>query len=44
MRSLAQVQAGIHVIAVNDLNEGFYTLRVWKGAQVQSGKVVVVRA
>lgn len=44
VRSLAQVQAGIHVIAVNDLNEGFYTLRVWKGAQVQSGKVVVVRA
>lgn len=44
VRSLAQMNAGIHVIAVNDLNEGFYTLRIWKGAQIQSGKVVVVRA
>lgn len=44
VRSLAQLSAGIHVVAVNDLNEGFYTLRIWKGAQVQSGKVVVVRA
>lgn len=44
VRSLAQLNAGIHVVAVNDLNEGFYTLRIWKGTQVQSGKVVVVRA
>lgn len=44
VRNLAQLSAGIHMVAVNDLNEGFYTLRIWKGAQVQSGKVVVVRA
>jgi len=44
VRSLAQLSAGTHTVPVNDLNEGFYTLRIWKGGQVQSGKVVVVRA
>ncbi len=44
VRSFTQMAAGTHTIPVNDLNEGFYTLRIWKNGQVQSGKVVVVRA
>jgi len=44
VHSLAQVQAGLHSIPVHDLPPGFYTLRIWKDGQVQSGKVMVVRA
>jgi hypothetical protein len=42
--TMAQVQAGTHTIAVNTLPPGYYTLRIWKDGQVQSGKVMVVRA
>ena len=44
VHSLAQVQAGLHSIPVNNLPPGFYTLRIWKDGQVQSGKVMVVRS
>lgn len=44
VRNLTQLSAGLHTIAVQDLPPGFYTLRVWKDGQVQSGKVMVVRA
>ncbi|MEQ1747281.1 MAG: carboxypeptidase regulatory-like domain-containing protein [Saprospiraceae bacterium] len=43
VRSLEQVQAGLHSVLVHDLPPGFYTLRIWKNGQVQSGKVLVVR-
>lgn len=44
VHNLDQVQAGLHHIPVHDLPPGFYTLRIWKDGQVQSGKVLVVRA
>jgi hypothetical protein len=44
VHTMAQVQAGTHTIAVNTLPPGYYTLRIWKDGQVQSGKVMVVRA
>lgn len=44
VRNFAQLGAGTHQVAVNDLPPGFYTLRIWKGNQVQSGKVLVVRS
>lgn len=43
VHNLAAVQAGLHSIPVNNLPPGFYTLRIWKNGQVQSGKVLVVR-
>ncbi len=43
VHNLAAVQAGLHSIPVNNLPPGFYTLRIWKNGQVQSGKVMVVR-
>ena len=44
VRDLAKMAAGVHTVQVNDLSEGFYTLRIWKDGLVQSGKIVVVRA
>lgn len=44
VHTISQAQAGLHTIPVQDLAPGFYTLRVWKDGQVQSGKVLVVRA
>lgn len=44
VRDLAKMAAGVHTVQVNDLSEGFYTLRIWKDGLVQSGKLVVVRA
>jgi hypothetical protein len=43
VRNLAGLSAGRHSIQVQDLPAGFYTLRIWKQGQVQSGKVMVVR-
>jgi 5-hydroxyisourate hydrolase-like protein (transthyretin family) len=43
VRDLTQPATGTHRIAVQDLPAGFYTLRIWKGEQVQSGKVLVVK-
>jgi hypothetical protein len=43
VHNLATVQAGLHSIPVHNLPPGFYTLRIWKNGQVQSGKVMVVR-
>jgi len=44
VHNLEQLQAGLHSIPVNTLPPGFYTLRIWKNGQVQSGKVMVVRS
>jgi hypothetical protein len=44
VRNLAGLAAGRHNIQVQDLPAGFYTLRIWKQGQVQSGKVMVVRS
>ncbi len=44
VRNLSQLSAGIHQVLVNDLPPGFYTLRIWKDNQVQSGKVLVLRS
>jgi Secretion system C-terminal sorting domain/von Willebrand factor type A domain len=35
--------AGQHTLSVKKLPPGFYTLRIWHGDQVQSGKVLVIR-
>jgi Secretion system C-terminal sorting domain len=43
VQSMTNVTAGRHTIPVRELPAGFYTLRIWKDAQVQSGKVLVVR-
>ena len=44
VRNLTTLTAGTHRVLVNDLSAGYYTLRIWKGRTVQSGKVLVVRA
>jgi hypothetical protein len=44
VRSFSQLPVGTHRVPVNDLPPGFYTLRVWRGNQVESGKVLVVRS
>lgn len=41
--SLGKLAAGKHTLRLNDLPAGMYTMRIWKGAQVQTGKVMVVR-
>ncbi len=43
VRSFSSLASGRHTVPVQDLPAGYYTLRVWKGNQVQSGKVMVVR-
>lgn len=44
VRSFSQLPVGTHRVPVNDLPPGFYTLRVWRRNQVESGKVLVVRS
>lgn len=44
VRKLAGLKAGQTRIPVGDLPEGFYTLRILKGNQWQSGKLVVARS
>lgn len=44
VRSFSQLPVGTHRVPVNDLPPGFYTLRIWRGRQVESGKVLVVRS
>lgn len=41
--SLANAPAGTHTIPVRQFPAGYYTLRMWKEDQVQSGKVLVVK-
>jgi hypothetical protein len=41
--SLANAPAGTHTIPVRQFPAGYYTLRLWKEDQVQSGKVLVVK-
>lgn len=43
-RKLENLKAGQTSIQVNDLPEGFYTIRILKDNQVQTGKLMVVRA
>ncbi|MBK6933053.1 MAG: carboxypeptidase regulatory-like domain-containing protein [Saprospirales bacterium] len=42
VHNLSSLSAGLHSIPVGNLPAGFYTLRIWKDGQVQSGKVLVV--
>ncbi|MBL7774453.1 MAG: carboxypeptidase regulatory-like domain-containing protein [Saprospiraceae bacterium] len=44
VRNLTQLQTGLHTVVVSDLAPGFYTLRIWKNNQVQSGKLLVLRS
>ncbi|MCB0542080.1 MAG: carboxypeptidase regulatory-like domain-containing protein [Saprospiraceae bacterium] len=44
VRKLEKPAAGQHAVIVSDLSEGFYTIRILKDGQMQSGKLVVVRA
>lgn len=44
VRKLEKPQAGQNTIIVSDLSEGFYTIRILKDGQMQSGKLMVVRA
>jgi hypothetical protein len=41
--SLGKLASGKHTLRLQDLTPGMYTLRIWKGGQVQTGKVMVVR-
>jgi hypothetical protein len=43
VRKLENLMAGTHTIPVQDLPEGFYTIRILKNGQFQSGKLLVVR-
>lgn len=44
VRKLEKPASGQHTILVNDLTEGFYTIRILNNGQMQSGKLVVVKA
>ncbi|MBK7935828.1 MAG: T9SS type A sorting domain-containing protein [Lewinellaceae bacterium] len=44
VRKLEKPQAGQNTVVVSDLSEGFYTIRILKGGQMHSGKLMVVRA
>lgn len=44
VRKLEKPQAGQNTVIVSDLGEGFYTIRILKDGQMQSGKLMVVRA
>jgi hypothetical protein len=44
VRSLTKPGSGQHQIVVSDLAEGFYTLRILKDGQMQSGKLMVIRS
>lgn len=41
-RDLGALPAGVHPVAVRDLPPGAYTLRIWHGSEIQSGKVLVI--
>ena len=43
VRKIEQPQAGQNTIIISDLSEGFYTIRILKDGQVQSGKLMVMR-
>ncbi len=43
VRKLENLAAGTHTIPVQDLPPGFYTMRILKNGQFQSGKLLVVR-
>jgi hypothetical protein len=43
VRKLENLAAGTHTIPVQDLAAGFYTMRILKNGQFQSGKLLVVR-
>ena len=42
-RKLESPQAGLNTVAVNDLPDGFYTIRILKDGRMQSGKILVVK-
>jgi len=44
VRKLENLAAGTHAIPVQDLAAGFYTIRILKNGQFQSGKLLVVRS
>ncbi|MBP6825808.1 MAG: carboxypeptidase regulatory-like domain-containing protein [Saprospiraceae bacterium] len=44
VRKLEKLPAGQNTIVVSDLSEGFYTIRILKDGQLQSGKLMVIRA
>jgi len=44
VRKLEKPQAGVNMVQVGDLPEGFYTIRILKDGRMQSGKLMVVRA
>ena len=41
--SLAQTTTGRHTIPVADLPAGYYSIRIWKDNQTQSGKILVIK-
>ncbi len=41
--SLSQTTTGRHTIPVNDLPAGYYSIRIWKDNQTQSGKILVIK-
>ena len=43
IRKLEKPQAGANTVMVSDLAPGFYTIRILKDGQMQSGKLMVVR-
>ncbi len=43
VRKLEKLQAGRNTVIVSDLPEGFYTIRILKDGQMQSGKLMVIR-
>lgn len=43
VRKLEKPQEGQQTVSVNDLSAGFYTIRILKDGQMQSGKLMVVR-
>ncbi len=43
VRKLEKPQEGQQTVRVNDLSAGFYTIRILKDGQMQSGKLMVVR-
>lgn len=41
--SLSQTTTGRHTIPVTDLPAGYYSIRIWKDNQTQSGKILVIK-
>lgn len=44
VRKLEKPREGANLVAVGDLAEGFYTIRILKDGRMQSGKLMVVRS